>query len=244
MSREFMRPVQESDLRKRDVTPARTRGVSFARHNNWRRPPTGVYISAVLRLAIAQLRPHKGAYEESLCRLGAYFREAGGWAEPPDLIVAPESALTGYFLEGGVRDLALPAERLFEDLSRQHRDAKAPPLDVALGFSAPLLLLVYPVALVAGTGLLLRLEELDAGSERLGLLGLAAVASAIGLAILAGLAVARRRGRRALGHVVALPAHWLVRAVAAWYAVLVLLPCRPPSHGSSTNLQPEGAPVR
>jgi NAD+ synthetase len=88
----------------------------------------------VLRLAIAQLRPHKGAYEENLCRLGAYFREAGGWAEPPDLILAPEAALTGYFLEGGVRDLAVSAERLFEDLSRQHRDAKAPPFDVALGF--------------------------------------------------------------------------------------------------------------
>jgi NAD+ synthase (glutamine-hydrolysing) len=93
-----------------------------------------MYISRVLRLAIAQLRPHKGAYEENLCRLGAYFREAGGWAEPPDLIVAPESALTGYFLEGGVRDLAVSADRLFDDLGRQHRDAKAPPLDVALGF--------------------------------------------------------------------------------------------------------------
>ena len=88
----------------------------------------------MLRLAIAQLRPHKGSYEENLCRLGAYFREAGGWAEPPDLVLAPEAALTGYFLEGGVRDLAVPAERLFDDLTRQHRDAKAPPLDVALGF--------------------------------------------------------------------------------------------------------------
>jgi NAD+ synthetase len=93
-----------------------------------------VYISRVLRLAIAQLRPHKGAYEENLCRLGAYFREAAGWAEPPELVVAPEAALTGYFLEGGVRDLAVPAERLFDDLAGQHRDAKAPPLDVALGF--------------------------------------------------------------------------------------------------------------
>jgi NAD+ synthetase len=88
----------------------------------------------VLRLAIAQIRPHKGAYEENLCRLGAFFREAGGWSAPPDLVVAPEAALTGYFLEGGVRDLAVPADRLFDDLSRQHRDAKAPPLDVALGF--------------------------------------------------------------------------------------------------------------
>lgn len=88
----------------------------------------------MLRLAIAQLRPHKGAYEENLCRLGALFREAGGWAEPPDLMVAPETALTGYFLEGGVRDLAVSADRLFDDLSRQHGDAKAPPFDVALGF--------------------------------------------------------------------------------------------------------------
>lgn len=88
----------------------------------------------MLRLAIAQLRPRKGAYEENLCRLGELFRQAAGWAEPPDLMLAPESALTGYFLEGGVRDLALPAERLFEDLSRQHQGAQAPPFDIAIGF--------------------------------------------------------------------------------------------------------------
>ena len=88
----------------------------------------------MLRLAIAQLRPHKGAYEENLCRLGVLFREAGAWADPPDLIVAPETALTGYFLEGGVRDLAVSADQLFDDLAGQHRDAKAPPVDVSLGF--------------------------------------------------------------------------------------------------------------
>ncbi len=49
-------------------------------------------------------------------------------------MVGPETALTGYFLEGGVRDLAVPAERLFDDLTRQHRDAGIPALDVALGF--------------------------------------------------------------------------------------------------------------
>ena len=32
----------------------------------------------VLRLAIAQLRPRKGAYEENLGRLGEVFREVGG----------------------------------------------------------------------------------------------------------------------------------------------------------------------
>jgi NAD+ synthase (glutamine-hydrolysing) len=88
----------------------------------------------MLQMAVAQLRPRKGAYEENLCRLGRMFREAAAWPVPPGLIVAPESALTGYFLEGGVRDLALPAGRLFEDLSRQHEEAAAPPLDVAIGF--------------------------------------------------------------------------------------------------------------
>ncbi|HEY9505774.1 MAG TPA: NAD+ synthase [Gemmatimonadales bacterium] len=111
----------------------------------------------MLRLAIAQLRPHKGAYEENLCRLGAYFREAGGWADPPDLVVAPEAALTGYFLEGGVRDLAVTAERLYQDLSRQHRDAKAPPLDVALGFYEVHRNRLYNSALYA------RLGDADAG---------------------------------------------------------------------------------
>ncbi len=88
----------------------------------------------MLRLAIAQVRPHKGAYQENLCRLGALFREVGNWPEPPELVVAPETALTGYFLEGGVRDLAVSADQLFDDLSRQHEEAGTPPLDLALGF--------------------------------------------------------------------------------------------------------------
>lgn len=88
----------------------------------------------MLRLAIAQVRPQKGAYQENLCRFGALLREVGAWPEPPELVVAPETALTGYFLEGGVRDLAISADQLFDDLSRQHEEAGIPPLDVALGF--------------------------------------------------------------------------------------------------------------
>jgi NAD+ synthase (glutamine-hydrolysing) len=88
----------------------------------------------VLHLAIAQIRPHKGAYEQNLCRIGALFREVGNWPEPPELVIAPETALTGYFLEGGVRDLAVASTQLFDDLSRQHEESGAPPLDIALGF--------------------------------------------------------------------------------------------------------------
>ena len=80
------------------------------------------------------MRPRKGAYQDNLGRLGAVFRTAAVADEPPELIVAPETALTGYFLEGGVRDLAVTADQLYHDLTCQHRDAKAPPLDVALGF--------------------------------------------------------------------------------------------------------------
>jgi NAD+ synthetase len=88
----------------------------------------------MLRLAIAQMRPHKGAYRDNLHQLGALLREVGSWPEPPELVVTPESALTGYFLEGGVRELALPATQLFEDLTAQHAASGAPPLDIAIGF--------------------------------------------------------------------------------------------------------------
>jgi NAD+ synthetase len=80
------------------------------------------------------------------------FREAAGWSVPPGLIVAPESALTGYFLEGGVRELALPAERLFEDLARQHAESGAPPLDVAIGFYEVYQSRLYNSALYATLG--------------------------------------------------------------------------------------------
>jgi NAD+ synthetase len=88
----------------------------------------------MLRVAIAQFRPDKGEYPSNLARLGEVFREVGQWPEPPGLVVAPEAALTGYFLEGGVQELALSAEQLFDDLARVHRESGAPPMDIALGF--------------------------------------------------------------------------------------------------------------
>ncbi len=57
-----------------------------------------------------------------------------GWVERTALVVFPEAALTGYFLEGGVQELALPADQLYEDLARVHRESGAPPIDVAIGF--------------------------------------------------------------------------------------------------------------
>ncbi|MGH7657201.1 MAG: NAD+ synthase [Gemmatimonadales bacterium] len=88
----------------------------------------------MLRLAILQLRPRKGAYQENLEHLGGQFRELAELDDPPELVLGPESALTGYFLEGGVRDLALSAGQFYQDLETQHQLSSAAPLDIAIGF--------------------------------------------------------------------------------------------------------------
>ena len=88
----------------------------------------------MLRLAIAQLKPRKGAYAQNLARLGELFRELAGRAEPPELLVLPETALTGYFVEGAVRELARSAEDFYSDLAALHAESGAPPLDLMLGF--------------------------------------------------------------------------------------------------------------
>ena len=87
-----------------------------------------------LPLTVAQMRPRKGAYAENLERLGCLLQQAATAPEPPALVLAPESALTGYFLEGGVRELAVESDQLFDDLARVHQQSGAPPLDLALGF--------------------------------------------------------------------------------------------------------------
>jgi NAD+ synthetase len=87
-----------------------------------------------LRVMVAQVRPAKGAYAENLQRTAGVLAQAAALDEPPHLVVFPETALTGYFLEGGVRELAVSAETLFRDLSAQHALAAAPPVDVVIGF--------------------------------------------------------------------------------------------------------------
>ena len=88
----------------------------------------------MLRLAIVQFRPRKGAYAENLAQLEACFREAYAGAEPPDLLLLPETALSGYFLEGGVREQARTAEQVAEDIAAVHHSSGAPPVDLAIGF--------------------------------------------------------------------------------------------------------------
>jgi len=106
----------------------------------------------MLRVAIAQFRPRKGAYEENLGRVGELLRRFAASPAPPDLVAFPEAALTGYFLEGGVQEFAMPAEKLFEDLARAHRDSGAPPLEVVTGFYEVWRSRLHNSALAAGLG--------------------------------------------------------------------------------------------
>jgi NAD+ synthetase len=87
-----------------------------------------------MRAAIVQFRPDKGEYQANLERLGQFFHEAAALSPRPELLILPESALTGYFLEGGTQELAVSAEQLYADLSRVHATSGTPPVDIALGF--------------------------------------------------------------------------------------------------------------
>lgn len=89
-----------------------------------------------IQLAVAQFGPKKGDYRHNLRRLGELFAQADALAPRPQVLCLPESALTGYFLEGGVREVAIPAGDLARDLQRIYRAsvAGARMLDVALGF--------------------------------------------------------------------------------------------------------------
>jgi NAD+ synthetase len=85
------------------------------------------------RIALAQIRTTKGDYGANLARLGAVFAQVAQ-LDPIDLVITPETVTSGYFLEGGVRELAVTTGTLVKDLATQHAAAKAPPLDAAVAF--------------------------------------------------------------------------------------------------------------
>ncbi len=88
----------------------------------------------MLRLAVAQFKPAKGDYPANLRRVGGLLARLAQWLEPPHLLVLPEAAMAGYLLEGGVREIAVTAGTLLDDLQAQHQLSGAPPLDVVVGF--------------------------------------------------------------------------------------------------------------
>src|SRR3989440_10767208 len=61
-------------------------------------------------LALSQFRPTKGEYADNVSRIGAVVTQAAQLDPKPDLVVFPETATSGYFVEGGVKELAVTAD--------------------------------------------------------------------------------------------------------------------------------------
>ncbi len=84
-------------------------------------------------MAIVQSKPAKGAYARNLQQAREAFAQLAN--DPPQLVVFPEAAFTGYFLEGAVYDLALSAPAFARDLAAVWREACGSlPVDLAAGF--------------------------------------------------------------------------------------------------------------
>ena len=86
---------------------------------------------AAIRLAISQFRPTKGDYAGNVARIGGVIAQAAQLDPKPDLLVFPETATSGYFVEGGVKEVAVTAGTLVRDLAALHH---GPSIDVAVGF--------------------------------------------------------------------------------------------------------------
>jgi NAD+ synthase (glutamine-hydrolysing) len=89
-----------------------------------------------IHLAVVQLKPRKGDYAANVARLAGIFSQIDALEPRPDVAVFAETALTGYFVEGGVRDVAMSAGALARDLQAQYTAALGTPrpLDVCIGF--------------------------------------------------------------------------------------------------------------
>ena len=93
-------------------------------------------MAPTLDLAIAQLRPRKGDYAANVTRLGEVLATIDALEPRPALVQFAETVVTGYFVEGAVRDLAVTAGTLARDIDAAYRRAVATPrsVDVVVGF--------------------------------------------------------------------------------------------------------------
>jgi NAD+ synthase (glutamine-hydrolysing) len=89
-----------------------------------------------IHLVVVQFKPRKGDYTANIERLAGIFSQIDALDPRPDVAVFAETALTGYFVEGGVRDVAMTAGALARDLQAQYARAVTTPrpLDVCIGF--------------------------------------------------------------------------------------------------------------
>lgn len=83
----------------------------------------------------AQVRPKKGDYNYNLKQVGQIFAQMRDQKIAADVLVLPETAMSGYFLEGGVREVARTKEEIFTELNAEYlANGSGGPLDIVVGF--------------------------------------------------------------------------------------------------------------
>lgn len=88
-----------------------------------------------IRVVAAQFKPRKGDVAHNLDRVAEVLQQVCDENIPADVVVFPETILSGYFLEGGVREAARTREQVMMELVRRYQPfARPEPLDVVLGF--------------------------------------------------------------------------------------------------------------
>ena len=90
----------------------------------------------LLHLVIAQFRPRKGDLPGNLRRVGEALAQAAALDPRPHVVQFPETALSGYFVEGAVREMAMSAGDVAAAVAAAYRVAAplAQPIDVIIGF--------------------------------------------------------------------------------------------------------------
>src|SRR5688572_2347606 len=83
-------------------------------------------------VACAQMAPQKAELEANLDKIADLIAQASG--EGADLVVFPEASTTGYFLEGGVVELALSARELAEAIGKRLEGKLDRETDALVGF--------------------------------------------------------------------------------------------------------------
>lgn len=86
-----------------------------------------------MKIAIIQTKPRKGDRDANVRDLIDAFKQLH--ADPPELVALPEAALTGYFLEGGVYELAESGAAFARRLGAAwHASGARKPVEIVSGF--------------------------------------------------------------------------------------------------------------
>jgi predicted amidohydrolase len=87
-------------------------------------------------IAVPQFRPRKGALKANLDRIAELLAESVTLDPRPQVVVFAETVLSGYFVEGGVREMAMTVGDLAEALEARFRAkvTDGAPIDVIIGF--------------------------------------------------------------------------------------------------------------